>query len=112
MNERRGRLVEDFLRLDLHIPIEHVPIENHGQLMSGTLQDLSIRLEEKQQTAENIYEVLSAAVYGYKKAIVNKLRKKLALNVYLSLHVNFHLSTDPTFATDPRLYSIQNQYKY
>ena len=41
---------------------------------------------------------MSAAVYRYKKAI---LRKKRALKVYLSLHVNFHLSTDPTFATDP-----------
>ena len=53
-------------QLNLHIPIEHMPIEDHGGALNGTLQDFSISLEEKQQTAENIYEVLSATIYRNK----------------------------------------------
>ena len=97
VNESRGWSVEDFLRLDLHIPSEHISIEDHGQALNGTLQDFSISLEEKKQTVESIYEVLSDAIYRYRSTIA----KKLATKIYMSLHVNFHQSSDPSFISDP-----------
>ena len=72
--EERGWVIDQFLHLDLHFP---TVVEPAGQPLNGTLQDFSINLEEKQQTADNIYEVLSAAVYRHKKAIQNELVKNL-----------------------------------
>ena len=36
-----------------------------------------------------------------KNRINEEVAKKRAVKFYLSLHVNFHLSTDVTFLTDP-----------
>ena len=74
-----------------------MPIEDNGGASNGTLKYFSISLEEKQQTAENIYEVLSATIYRYRSTI----EKKLSTKIYMSLHVNFHQSSDPTFISDP-----------
>jgi hypothetical protein len=92
VNEKRGWLLEKLLRLNLHIPIE-----DSGQALNDTLQDFSINLGEKQQTVDNIYEVLSSSIYRFKNTILDKP----LIKIYMTLYANFHQSTDPSFMTDP-----------
>ena len=49
------------------------------------MNEYRLNLEDEQKNASNILDVV----------------KKRAVKFYLSLHVNFHLSTDVTFLTDP-----------
>ena len=91
-NESDGLKVEKFLHFALHIPIE-----DRAQALHGTLRDFSINLRGRQQNVENIYEVLKSAIHRFRNKILQGEVKK----VYMALHANFHLSTDPTFITDP-----------
>ncbi len=96
--EGRGWRINQLVRLDLHYPL---PIMHAGQALDGVLEEFSIDLEKKEQSAENIFEVLRAGVYGYRRTIISMLQQKRALKIFLSLHVNFHQSIDPDFFTEP-----------
>jgi hypothetical protein len=90
--ENQGMKIEKYLRLRVHVPIVET-----GQALNGTLRDFSIPLERREQTVENIFEVLRDAVYSYRNTIVKIPSSKVSL----SLHLLFHLSVDPSYLTDP-----------
>ena len=75
------------------------------QLQSGALNDTvneyRLNLEDEQQDASNVLDVLKEYTSQMESRINEVVVKKRAVKFYLSLHVNFHLSTDMAFLTDP-----------
>ncbi|MEE8289544.1 MAG: hypothetical protein V3R25_09045, partial [Nitrosomonadaceae bacterium] len=90
--ENQGMKIEKYLRLRVHVPIVQT-----AQALNGTLRDFSITLNDREQTAESIFEVLRDAVYGYR----NTITKSGASKVSVTLHVQFHLAVDPSHVTEP-----------
>ena len=60
-----------------------------------------INLEDEQQVASNVLDVLKESTFQVENRINKKVVKKRAVKFYFSLHVNFHLSTNVAFLTDP-----------
>ena len=69
-----------------------------GGALNGTVNEYRLNLEVEQQNASN---VLKESTFQAENRINGKVVKKRAVTFYLSLHFNFHLSTDVAFMTDP-----------
>ena len=65
------------------------------------MNEYRLILEDEQQDASNILDVLKESTFQVENRINEEVVKKRAVKFYLSLHVNVHLSTDVTFITDP-----------
>ena len=72
-----------------------------GGALNGTVNEYRPNLEDEQQDASNVLDVLKESTFQMKNRISEEVVKKRAVNFYLSLHVNFHLSTDVTLLTNP-----------
>ncbi len=76
-------------------------VSHIGGALDDTLADYRLNLEEDEQDAGNVLEVLKDAIFQLKSRISEELIKKRAIKFYISLHANFHLSSDTGFMTDP-----------
>ena len=56
------------VKLNLHFPQQ---VQYVSQAVNGVLEEYPIDLERQEQTAENIFEVFSGAVYEYHNMIVS-----------------------------------------
>ena len=74
-----------------------------GGALQNTLADYQIKLEDEQQDAINIMDLLKTSVFEFKDKISDELDKKNAIKLYFSLHANFHLNSDPSFVTEPSI---------
>ena len=72
-----------------------------GGALNGTVNEYRLNLEGEQQDASNVLDVLKEYTFQMENRINEEVGKKRAAKSYLSLHVNFHLSTDVAFLTDP-----------
>ena len=70
-----------------------------GGALNGTVNEHRLNLEDEQQDASNVLDVLKESTF--QRRINEEVVKKRAVKSYLSRHVNFHLSTDVAFLTDP-----------
>ena len=61
----------------------------------------TLNLDDEQHDASNVLDVLKESTFQVENRIKEEVVKKRAVKFYLSLHVNFHLSTDVKFLTDP-----------
>ena len=66
-----------------------------GGALNGTVNEYRLNLEDEQQNASNVLDVLKESTFQMENRINEEVK------FYLSLHVNFHLSTDVAFLTDP-----------
>ena len=64
------------------------------------MNDYCLNLEDEQQDASNVLDVLKEYTFQMENRIIEEVAKKRAVKYYLSLHANFHLSTDVTFLTN------------
>ena len=71
------------------------------RLKNGTVNEYRLNLEDEQQDASNVLDVLKESTFQMENKNNEEVVKKRAVKFYLSLHVNFHLSTDVAFLTDP-----------
>ena len=69
--------------------------------LNGTVNEYRLNLEDEQQDASNVLDVLKESTFQVENRINEEVVKKRAVKFYLPLHVNFHLSTDVAFLTDP-----------
>ena len=69
--------------------------------LNGTVNEYRLILTDEQQDASNVLDVLKESTFQVENRINEEVVKKRAVKFYLSLHVNFHLSTDVAFLTDP-----------
>ena len=76
-------------------------VEKDDSALQNAVEKYSLDLSEKKQGGDDIFEVLSNGIYYFKDTILNQQRTKNAIKFYVSLHINFHLSIDHTFITDP-----------
>ena len=72
-----------------------------GGAPNGTVNEYRLNLEDEQQDASNVLDVLKESTFQMENRINEEVGKKRAVKFYLSLHVNFHLRTDVAFLTDP-----------
>ena len=72
-----------------------------GGALNGTVDEYCLNLEDEQQDASNVLDVLKESTFGMENRISEEVVKKRAVKFYLSLHANLHLSTDVTFLTNP-----------
>ena len=71
-----------------------------GGALNGTVNEYCLNLQDEQQDASNVLDVLKESTFQVENRINKEVVKKRAIKFYLSLHVNFHLSTDVAFLTD------------
>ena len=71
-----------------------------GGALDGTVNEYRLNLEDEQQDASNVLGILKESTFQMENRI-SEVVKKRSVKFYLSLHVNFHLSTDVTFLTNP-----------
>ena len=76
-------------------------INRVGGALNGTVNEYRLNLEDEQQDASNVLDVLKESTFQMENRISEEVAKKRAVKFYLSLHANFHLSTDVTFLTNP-----------
>ena len=76
-----------------------------GGALNGTVNEYRLNLEDEQQDAPNVLDVLKESTFHMENRINEEVVKKRAVKFYLSLHVNFHPITDVTFLTDPAVLS-------
>ena len=75
---------------------------NHvGGALDNTLANYQLNLDDEEQDAGNIVGVLKNSILQLNNRINEELMKKKAIKFYISLHANFHLSSDTSFMTDP-----------
>ena len=72
-----------------------------GGALNVTVNEYGVNLEDVQKDASNILDVLNESTFQVGNRINEEVVKKRAVKFYLLLHVNFHLSTDVAFITDP-----------
>ena len=72
-----------------------------GGALDGTVNEYRLNLEDEQQDTSNVLDVLKESTFQMENRISEEVVKKRAVKFYLLLHVNFHLSTDVTFVTNP-----------
>ena len=65
------------------------------------MNEYRLNLEDEQQDASNVLDVLKESTFHVEKRINEEVVNKRAVKFYLSLHVNFHVSTDVAFVTGP-----------
>ena len=70
-----------------------------GGSLNGTLAEYRLNLKNENQ--EDILKTLNQSVLNMKGSINDELHEKNAIKYYLSSHVNFHLSMDESFTTNP-----------
>ena len=90
-----GHLQEGSIVKKLKDNVSHV-----GGALDGTVNEYRLHLEDEQQDASNLLDVLKESTFQVENRIKEEVVKKRAVKFYLSLHVNFHLSTDVAFLTD------------
>ena len=76
-------------------------ISRVGGALNGTVNEYRLNLEDEHQDASDVLDVLKESTFQMENRINEEVAKKRAVNFYLSLHANFHLSTDVTFLTNP-----------
>ena len=76
-------------------------ISRVGGAPDGTMKGYRLNPEDEQQGASNVLDVLKESTFQMENRISEEVVKKRAVKFNLSLHVNFHLSTDVTFLTNP-----------
>ena len=59
-----------------------------GGALSGTVNEYHLNLEDEQQDASNVLDVLKESTYRMENRISEEVAKKRAVNFYLSLHAN------------------------
>lgn len=75
---------------------------NHiGGALQNTVDNYRVNLEDEEQYAGNIMEVLKDSILQLDNRVKEELEMKKAIKFYLSLHANIRLSSDPSFMTDP-----------
>ena len=72
-----------------------------GGAPNGTVNEYRLNLEDEQQDDSNVLGVLKESTFHMEHRINEEVVEKIAVKFYLSLHVNFHLSSDVAFLTDP-----------
>ena len=72
-----------------------------GAAPDGTGNGYRPNLEDEHQDASNELDILKESTFQMENTISEEVVKKRAVRLYLSLHVNFRLSTDVTFLTNP-----------
>ena len=75
--------------------------DNTSRALNGTVNEYRLNLEDEQQGASNVLDVLKESTFQMENRINVEVAKKRAVKFYLSLHANFHLSTDVTFLINP-----------
>ena len=80
MDRRRQRLRDNTSRV--------------GGALNGTVNEYRLNLEDEQPDASNVLDVLKESTVQRENRINEEFGKKRAVKFYLSLHVNFHPSTD------------------
>ena len=68
--------------------------------LENTFVNYSVNLEDKEQNSY-FKEDLTNGVYTLKEKNQQELTRKNAIKLFVSLHVNFHLSIDPSYVTEP-----------
>ena len=100
MNQRVGLFKTTGKRSGEHLDSTAKKLKDNisrvGGALNGTVNEYRLNLEDEQQDASNVLDVLKESTFQMEKVV-----KKRAVQVYLSLHANFHLSTDVTFLTNP-----------
>ena len=76
-------------------------ISRVGDALNGAVNEYRLNLEDEQQDASNVLDVLKESNFQMENRISKEVAKKRAIKFYLLLHANFHLSTDVTFVTNP-----------
>ena len=76
-------------------------ISRVGGALNGTVNEYRLNLNDEQQDASHIFDVLKESTFQVENRINEEVAKKRAVQFYLSLHANFHLNTDVTFLTNP-----------
>ena len=66
-----------------------------------TVNEYRLNLEDEQQDASNVLDVLKGSTFQVENRINDGVVKKRAVKFNLSLHVKVHLSTDVAFLTNP-----------
>ena len=72
-----------------------------GGALNGTMNEYCLNLQDEQQDASNVLDVLKESTFQMENRINEEVVKKRAVKFSMLLHVNFHLSTDVAFLTDP-----------
>ena len=70
-----------------------------GGALENTLADYRINLEDESQ--DDPFAVLKDSVHQLRNKISEELANKRAIKLYISLHAQFRLDSDPTFITQP-----------
>ena len=91
-----GHLEEDTTVKKLKDTVNRV-----GSAVDATVNEFRLNLEHEQQDASSVLDVLKESTFQMENRINEEVVKMKAVKFYLSLHVNFHLSTDVTFLTNP-----------
>ena len=68
--------------------------------LEGVFKNYTVDLSKSDQR-NDIFEVLTQGISTLKPSILQDLSQKLAIKIYVSLKLNFHLSIDTTYVTDP-----------
>ena len=76
-------------------------ISRVGGALYGTVNECRLNREDEQQDAPNVLDVLKESTFQMEHRIGEEVVKKRAVKFYSLLYVNFHLSTDVTFLTNP-----------
>ena len=80
---------------------QKTPVVRTGGALEDTIVEYRHNLENDMQNATNIFDNLKIAVFQLKDKVQEELVRKRAIKMYVSLHANFHLSSDETFITEP-----------
>ena len=69
------------------------------QALDDALINYNVGLTKLEQ-GDDIFKALTHGISALKPAILQDLAQKLAIKIYASLELNFHLSVDPSFITE------------
>ena len=84
-----------------HLDTTAKKLKDNTSWCSQWYHEYCLNLEDEQQDALNVLDVLKESTFQVDNRIYGEVVKKRAVKFYLSLHVIFPLSTGVAFLTDP-----------
>ena len=64
-------------------------ISRVGGALNGTVNEYRLSLEDEEQDASNVLDVLKESTFQMENRIIEEVAKKRAVKFYLSLHANY-----------------------
>jgi hypothetical protein len=77
------------------------PSSKRSQALEGVFKNYKFDLTKLEQNGDSIFKALNQGISLLKTPILQDLTQKLSIKIYASLELNFHLSTDTSYITDP-----------